>query len=169
MKHLREFDDQEIQDLMGDLEKVGHERLKGWYIGTINEDGYFGICAVLAHNEGELEQIMRESWRWAKQYMPERIGDAYKGRNTLYNNFLDALMSNLMDNEVIKFSQVFKDLAVKNSAGKKPSLLTFPGYNPIIATEKLEELFSNIRQKMLEEKEYFEEESGVKEFPNLKR
>ena len=60
MKHLREFDDQEIQDLMGDLEKVGHERLKGWYIGTINEDGYFGICAVLAHNEAELEQIMRE-------------------------------------------------------------------------------------------------------------
>jgi hypothetical protein len=169
MKHLREFDDQEIQDLMGDLEKVGHERLKGWYIGTINEEGYFGICAVLAHNEGELEQIMRESWRWAKQYMPERIGDAYKGRNTLYNNFLDALMSNLMYDEVIKFSQVFKDLAVKNSAGKKPSLLTFPGYNPIIATEKLEELFSNIRQKMLEEKEYFEEESEVKEFPNLKR
>ena len=88
MKHIKEFEDQEIHDLLGDLEKVGHERLKGWYIGTINEDGYFGICAVLAHNDGELEQIIRENWIWAKEYMPERVGNAYKGRNNLFNNFL---------------------------------------------------------------------------------
>ncbi len=169
MKHIKEFEDQEIQDLMGDLEKVGHERLKGWYIGTINEEGYFGICAVLAHNEGELESIMRESWRWANQYMPERVGNAYKGRNNLFNNFLDALMSNVMYNDVIKFSQVFKDLEVKNPSRKKPSILSFPGYNPFTATKKLEEIFGNIKQKMLGDKDYFDEESSEEEFPNLTR
>ena len=169
MKHIKEFEDQEIHDLLGDLEKVGHERLKGWYIGTINEDGYFGICAVLAHNDGELEQMIRENWIWAKEYMPEKLGNAYKGRNNLFNNFLDALMSNLMDKDVIKFSQVIKDLAVKNSSGKKPSILTFPGYNPFTATEKLEEIFSNVKQKMLEDKDYFDEESDEEEFPNLRR
>ena len=101
--------------------------------------------------------------------MPERVRNAYKGRNNLFNNFLDALMSNLMDNDVIKFSQVFKDLAVKNSAGKKPSILTFPGYNPFTATEKLEEIFSNVKQKMLADKEYFDEESDEEEFPNLRK
>ena len=38
MKHLREFDDQEIQDLMGDLETVGHEQLKGWYMQTTSSE-----------------------------------------------------------------------------------------------------------------------------------
>jgi len=39
MKHLREFDDQEIQDLMGDLETIGHEQMKGLYMQTINSGG----------------------------------------------------------------------------------------------------------------------------------
>jgi hypothetical protein len=169
MKHIKEFEDQEIHDLLGDLEKVGHERLKGWYIGKIDKDGYFGICAVLAHNEGEVESILRESWRWAKQYMPEKIGEAYKGRNMLYDNFLDALMSNLMNKEEIKFYQVYRDLEVKNPSGRKPSILSFPGYNPFTATAELEKIFSNIRQKMLGDNEYFDEEYVEEEFPNLNR
>jgi hypothetical protein len=159
MKHIKEFEDQDLQDMMGNLERVGHERLKGWYIGTINEDGYFGISVILAHNDSEVEEILREKWRWAKNYMPEKIGNAYKGKNNLFDNFLDALMSNVLGAEEIKFYQMYKNLAIRDSTGKKPGLLSFPGYNPILASEKLDEIFIDIRQKMSAEKDDFEEES----------
>lgn len=169
MKHLKEYEDEDVRGLMGDLETIGHEQLKGWYIGMINEEGYFSIYVILAYNEGEVEQMIREDWgRWAHKYMPEMIGNAYKGRNKLFNNFLDALLSNLMDKEELKFYQIHKDLIVKNPAEKKPMILNFPGYNPILATEKLEEIFSNVKQKMSEGKDDFEEESTETTFPNLK-
>jgi hypothetical protein len=168
MKHLKEYEEEDVRDLMGDLETIGHEQLKGWYIGTISEDGYFSIYAILAYNEGEVEQMIREDWEWAYKRMPEKIGNAYKGRNNLFNNFLDALLSNLMGEDELKFYQMHKGLIVKNPAGKKPTILNFPGYNPILATEKLEELFSNIKQKMSEEKDDFEEESTETTFPDLK-
>ena len=168
MKHIREYEEQEVRDLMGSLETVGHEQLKGWYVGMINEDGYFSIYAILAHNEGEVEKMIRQDWGGAYKNMPEKIGNAYKGGNNLFNNFLDALLSNLMYKEELKFYQIHKDLIVKNSAEKKPMILNFPGYNPILAAEKLEELFSNIKQKMSGEKDDFEEESIETTFPDLK-
>ena len=76
MKHLKEYEEEDVRELMGDLETIGHEQLKGWYIGTINEDGYFSIYAILAYNEGEVEQMIREDWRWAFKRMPEKIGNA---------------------------------------------------------------------------------------------
>ena len=57
MKHLREFDDQEIQDLMGDLETVGHEQLKGWYMQTTSSSGEGMGRMIFAHNEEELVKI----------------------------------------------------------------------------------------------------------------
>ena len=168
MKHIKEYEEKDVRDLMGDLETIGHEQLKGWYIGMINEDGYFSIYAILAYNEGQVEQMIREEWEWAYGHLPEKIGNAYKGRNTLFNNFLAALMSNLMGADELQFYQVHKDLIVKNPAGKKPMILNFPGYNPILATEKLEELFGNIKQKMSEERDDFEEESSETTFPDLK-
>ena len=168
MKHLKEYEEEDVRGLMGDLETIGHEQLKGWYIGMINKEGYFSIYAILAYNEGEVEQMIREDWEWAYNRMPEKIGNAYKGRNNLFNNFLDALLSNLMGGDELKFYQIHKGLIVKNPTGKKPTILNFPGYNPILATEKLEELFSNIKQKMSEEKDDFEEESIETTFPDLK-
>lgn len=32
MKYLREYEEQELKDLMGDLKSAGHENLKGWVI-----------------------------------------------------------------------------------------------------------------------------------------
>ena len=168
MKHIKEYEDKDVRDLMGDLETIGHEQLKGWYIGMINQDGYFSIYAILAYNEGQVEQMIRKEWGGAYRHLPEKIGNAYKGRNNLFNNFLDALMSNLMGADELKFYQIHKDLIVKNPTGKKPMILNFPGYNPILAAEKLEELFGNIKQKMSEERDDFEEESSETTFPDLK-
>ena len=32
MKYLREYEEKELKDLMGDLKSAGHENLKGWVI-----------------------------------------------------------------------------------------------------------------------------------------
>jgi hypothetical protein len=171
MKHIREFDDLEIRDLMGDLGKVGHEILKGWCITICHgETGYLSIYAILAHNEGEVEKMIREDWKWVPvNAMPEKIGDAYKGRSNLFNNFLDALMSNLMNTEDVLFYSIQKDLGVKGAAGKNPMIIEFPGNNPILAAEKLESIFINCREKFSEEKDYFEIESSETTFPDLNR
>jgi hypothetical protein len=34
MRHLYEYEDEEIKTLMGDLEGVGHGQLKGWLISN---------------------------------------------------------------------------------------------------------------------------------------
>ena len=39
LKHLYEYDDDEIRSMMGDLEEVGHGSLKGWLIITVNVHG----------------------------------------------------------------------------------------------------------------------------------
>ena len=171
MKHIKEFEDQEIHDLIGDLGKVGHEILKGWCITVCHaESGYLSIYAILAHNEGEVEKMIKESWEWVPEdAMPEKVGNAYKGRNTLYDNFIQALMSNLMYREDVLFYSAQKDLGVKGAAGKKPMIMEFPGYNPILATEKLESIFTNCREKFSEGRDYFEEESSKTTFPDLNR
>jgi len=39
LKHLYEYDDDEIRSMMSDLEEVGHGSLKGWLIITVNIHG----------------------------------------------------------------------------------------------------------------------------------
>jgi hypothetical protein len=39
LKHLYEYDDEELKDLMGDLEGVGLGNLKGWLIIMVNLNG----------------------------------------------------------------------------------------------------------------------------------
>ena len=174
MNHIKiyeEYSDEEITGLMGDLEKVGHERLKGWYImATSAEEGYTSIYAIVAHNESEVESMIKQDWEWANSHFPKRVGEAYQGKRTLYDNFLDALMSNLMSSDEISFYQLVKDLAVKGSAAKKPTIFAFPGYNPVLTYQKLNEIFLNINEKMSgpSEKDEFEEESSETTFPDIK-
>jgi hypothetical protein len=63
-----------------------------------------------------------------------------------------------------------KDLAVKGSAAKKPTIFTFPGYNPVLTYQKLNQIFLDIDAKMASqsEKDEFEEESSEITFPDIK-
>jgi hypothetical protein len=174
MNHIKiyeEYSDEEITGLMGDLEKVGHERLKGWYIMTTSaEEGYTSIYAIVAHNESEVESMIRKNWLWANSWLPKRVGEAYQGNRSIYDNFLDALMVNLTSADEIRFYQLVKDLAVKGSAAKKPTIFTFPGYNPVLTYQKLNQIFLDIDAKMASqsEKDEFEEESSEITFPDIK-
>lgn len=61
------------------------------------------------------------------------------------------------------FSQLVSDLKVKNAASLKPTIITFPAYNPFLASEMLNQYFYNVAEKMTasSERDYFEEESST--------
>jgi hypothetical protein len=48
LKHLYEYDDDEIRSMMGDLEEVGHGSLKGWLIIMVNLNGQTLVEMLIA-------------------------------------------------------------------------------------------------------------------------
>ena len=150
MKHLREFDDQEIQDLMGDLETVGHEQLKGWYMQTASSGGDGMGRMIFAHNEEELIKIFGEEFNYfaREPRYPNKIGQAWKAGNSLYNNFIDAFVEYASHFEQFPFISIIKDLKVRDASSKKPGLISFPIYNSFLVSEQLEKNFYNAKEKM---------------------
>lgn len=162
MKHIKEYEDKDVRDLMGDLATIGHEQLKGYYIQTTAEDGFVTGHAIFAHNEGELEETVKQMWPSHSRFrgFPERVGEAYKGPNTLHNNFLDAFSSWLSHNELSLNTIILKDLTIKDVRNVEAGGSMFPAYNPFLASEMLESCFTNIKEKMTsgEFREDFDEE-----------
>lgn len=150
MKHIKEYEDKDIRDLMGGLETVGHEQLKGYYIQTTGEDGYTIGHAIFAHNEEEIIDVIKQmfpAYNRSKGF-PERMGQAYKGPSTLYNNFLDAFQSWLSYNEISLTTMVLKDLTIRNVSQVETGGVMFPAYNPFMASKMLNKCFTNIEEKM---------------------
>ena len=173
MKHLKEYEEEDVRDLMGDLETVGHEQLKGYYIQTTSDSGYTNGFAIFAHNEGELIDVVKEMWpssSYRTKGFPERVGQAYKGRNNLFNNFLDAFQSWLSDSELSLTTIVLKDLIIRNVSQVEPGGVIFPAYNPFMAAKMLEKCFTNVKEKMTTGgfEEEFDDESEAITIPRKK-
>ena len=173
MKHIREYEDKDVRDLMGDLETIGHEQLKGYYIQTTAEDGYTMGHAIFAHNEGELIDVIKQmfpSYSFRQKGFPERMGQAYKGPNTLYNNFLDAFQSWLSHNEISLTTIVLKDLTIRNVSQVEQGGVMFPAYNPFLASKMLNKCFTDIEEKMTtgEFEQEFKDESEAMTIPYKK-
>jgi len=145
MKHLREFDDQEIQDLMGDLETVGHEQMKGWYMQTKGMGRM-----IFAYNEEELIKIFGEEFNYFTREpgYPNKVGQAWKAGNSLYNNFIDAFVGYASHFEKFPFISMIGDLKVRDASSKKPGMISFPTYNSFLVSEQLEKNFYNAKEKM---------------------
>jgi hypothetical protein len=162
MKHLREFDDQEIQDLMGDLETVGHEQIKGWYIQTVSFGGDSIGRIFFAYNDDELEKIFGEEFRSFTEDpgYPHKVGQAWKGERTLHNNFIDAFVGYASFSEKFRYVYSIDDLKVRDVASKKSGMISFPTYNSFLVSEQLEKNFYNAKEKMTsgDFKEEFEDE-----------
>ena len=162
MKHLREFDDQEIQDLMGDLEKVGHEQLKGWYMQTTSPSGEGMGRIIFAHNEAELVKIFGKEFSsfTGDSGYPNKIGQAWNGGKILYNNFIDAFVGYASYFEKFMSISMIKDLKVRDAGSKKPGLISFPTFNSFLVSEQLEKNFYNAKEKMTsgDFREEFEDE-----------
>lgn len=172
MKHIREYEDKDVRDLMGDLETIGHEQLKGYYIQTTSDSGYTMGHAIFAHNEGELIDVIKQMWPFhqSSKGFPERVGQAYKGPNTLHNNFLDAFQSWLSHNEESLTTIILKDLTVRNPSQIEPGGTMFPAYNPFMAAKMLNKCFTNIEEKMTTGgfEDEFEEETEAMNIPRRK-
>lgn len=162
MKHLREFDDQEIQDLMGDLEKVGHEQLKGWYMQTTSPSGEGMGRIIFAHNEAELVKIFGKEFSsfTRDSGYPNKIGQAWNGGKILYNNFIDAFVGYASYFEKFMSISMIKDLKVRDTGSKKPGLISFPTFNSFLVSEQLEKNFYNAKERMTsgDFREEFEDE-----------
>ena len=75
MKHLKEFESTE-DELVQDLDSIGIENLKGWYLSTVSEDGYFYGMIFIAHNESEAEKLFRKAFTGLD--FPPNSGEGYK-------------------------------------------------------------------------------------------
>ena len=162
MKHLKEYEEEDVRDLMGDLETVGHEQLKGWYMQTNSSRGEGMGRMIFAHNEEELIKIFGEEFNYFTREpgYPNKVGQAWKGGKTLYNNFIDAFVGYASDFEKFPFISMIKDLKVRDASSKKPGLISFPTYNSFLVSEQLEKNFYNAKEKMTsgDFKEEFEDE-----------
>ena len=162
MKHLKEYEDEDVRDLMGDLETVGHEQLKGWYMQTNSSGGEGMGRMIFAHNEEELIKIFEQEFNYFTREpgYPNKVGQAWKGGKTLYNNFIDAFVGYASDFEKFPFISMIKDLKVRDASSKKPGLISFPTYNSFLVSEQLEKNFYNAKEKMTsgDFKEEFEDE-----------
>lgn len=162
MKHLKEYEEENVRDLMGDLETVGHEQLKGWYMQTASSGGDGRGRMIFAHNEEELVKIFGEefgSFTRDSSY-PNKMGQAWKGGKTLHNNFIDAFVEYASYFEKFPSISIIKDLKVRDAASKKPGLINFPTYNSFLVSEQLEKNFYNAKEKMTsgDFREEFEDE-----------
>jgi len=83
MKHLYEYEDEEIKTMMTDLEGVGHGSLKGWLISCIFE-GYHNAADGTAY-----VSIGAENSREAMSLFANLIGDIYSIDDDLIKKALD--------------------------------------------------------------------------------
>lgn len=162
MKHIKEYEEQDVRDLMGDLETVGHEQLKGWYIQTIGSRGDSIGRIFFAYNDGELVRIFEKEFQpiIGDPAYPKQMGSAWKGGGTLYNQFIDAFVAYADSSDIFRYVYIVDDLKVLNSASKKPGMISFPAYNSFLVSDQLEKNFYNAKEKMTsgDFKEEFEDE-----------
>jgi hypothetical protein len=87
MKHLYEYEDEEIKNLMTDLEGVGHEYLKGWLISCMFK-GYHNAAEGTAY-----VSIGAKNSREAMSLFADLLGDIYSINPEVLKEALDKTKS----------------------------------------------------------------------------
>ena len=145
MKHLREYEEQDIKDLMGDMETIGQAPLKGWIISIGPFDGdtsSYGAkyYAITADNVKEAYAITAEDWIYEEEDLDSFVEDV--------DNFTE--LSEKINDES-DYQMGFVVLGVWEGlrpTGKKSELVVIEGINPFEAGRLLSEKFTNTQSVM---------------------
>lgn len=145
MKHLREYEEQDIKDLMGDMKTIGQDPLKGWIVSV----GPFDVdtpsrgakyYAIIADNIKEAYAIIAEDWIYEDEDLDSFVEDV--------DNFTE--LSEKI-NDSTDYQMGFVVLGVwegLRSASKKSELVVIDGINPFEAGRILSQKFSNAQSVM---------------------
>lgn len=166
MKHLKEYEEQDLRDLMGDLETIGHEQIKGLYMQTINSGGNSIGRIFFAYNDEDLVRLFKKEFQpiiGDPKYPIQQMGAAWKGGGMLHSKFIDAFVDYAVSSDIFRYIYVVDDLKVRNSASKKPGMISFPTYNSFLVSDQLEKNFHNAKEKLTSGafKEEFEDETDT--------
>ncbi len=144
MKHLYEYEEQEVQDLMKDLEKVGHGPMKGWILSVVPFVPYDSngsnvgttYYAVVADTIEEAYDMVAEDW------IPEMEDPINPGS---WEGLLDKI-SELLDWETrVKFLAAWKNLIPKSN---KKTFEAIRRTSPFDVIKELDKYFTNVRSIM---------------------
>jgi hypothetical protein len=145
MKHLKEYEEQDIKDLMGDMETIGQAPLKGWIVSVAPFDTELTAVgakyyAITADNVKEAYALIAEDWI----YEEEDLDSFVEG----VKNFTD-LSEDI--GESTDYQMGFVVLGVwegLRSTSKKAELVVIDGINPFEAGRLLSQKFINAQSVM---------------------
>lgn len=149
MRHLKEFnaDDFSMDDIK-DLNAMGFQKLKGWCIYYISEEGYAGYYLVCEENEEKAVQRLPEGTGFFKRFVGP--GD----------NKLSGITRKMIHSGDALSIAVYGPFEVKPDV-TRPLFAAGPGYNPAYMIKKLEKYFVDPIKVVMpdpSEIEYMEEE-----------
>jgi len=145
MKHLREYEEQDIKDLLGNMETIGQAPLKGWIVsvGPFDTDtSSYGAeyYAITADNVKEAYALIAEDWIYEEEDLDSFVEEV--------KNFTE-LSEDI--GESTDYQAGFVVLGVWEGlrpTSKKSELFVISGINPFEAGILLSQKFTNAQSVM---------------------
>ena len=150
MKHIKEYEEDEIKSLMGDLEKIGQGPLKGWILAVFPFDvdgplsgGFQGTryYAVTAYTLQEALFLVAETnLGLEERELSELISDIDSFSE------IEDVINSASDHETgFVYLQEWKGLIPKS---KTPKLVEIEDPNPFVVIKELSQEFTNVQAVM---------------------
>ena len=150
MKHLREYEEQEVKDLMGDLEKIGQNPPKGWILSVFPyntsdgpERGPKGTLyyAITAHTLQEAYFLVAE----ANGGLPETELEELVSDVEDFSDLEDVIASASEYESGFIYLQHWEGLVPRN---RETNLVEISNSNPFGVIKELSKEFTNVQAVM---------------------
>jgi len=147
MKHLYEYEDSDVRDLMQNLKDIGINDLQSVFIQTISKGEESFDCWILVGKDEEqmVEMLLDDDM---VSPIPVSLRSRFSGTKTLSDLFLSSSNLRVSDSDLIHFT-FFRDLELRPSV-KEPMLVCFHGNEFYRSINLLETYYTNIQDVMYE-------------------
>ena len=141
MKHIYEYEEQELQDLVKGLEKVGHAPMKGWIVAVVpfypnNEIVGTTYYAITADTVEEAYALVAEDW------IPE-MEDPIDPKS--WEDLLEKISEMLEWEMGAIFLTAWEGLVCRR---KDPTFEAIRNSSPFEAIKRLDQEFTNVQSVM---------------------